>query len=233
MTGDRLTDDQLREFYREGYVSKYPAVDNGRLTQQLEWIPLRPQDRVVDFACGNGLLLDLIHEKVQEYVGVDFSSEFIEDAEKRMRSSGIANGVFHCTDIIEFCKGHSEAFDVAFASDFAEHVYDNDFVAIFEAIKKCLKPGGKLYTHTPNGGFLLERLKARGILKQLDEHIAIRRKSDIEDLLSRCGFEDIRCHRLRHYRWYLSWGHAFTRIPGCVELFSARLLFECRRGSNP
>ncbi|MCA9450754.1 MAG: hypothetical protein KC931_26770, partial [Candidatus Omnitrophica bacterium] len=77
MNGERLSDRDLRELYREGYVSKYPSEDNGRLSQQLRFVNFNPEDRVVDFACGNGLLLDLIHGRVKEYVGVDFPSEFI------------------------------------------------------------------------------------------------------------------------------------------------------------
>ncbi len=227
MRDERLSEQQLREFYRDGYVSKYPTVDNGRLAQQLKQVSLGRDDRVVDFACGNGLLLDLIHSRVKDYVGVDFSSEFIEDAETRMRAQGISNGSFQCMDIVGFCESHREEFDIAFASDFAEHIYDDDFVTLYTAMRGTLRPGGKLYTHTPNGDFFLERLKTIGILKQLEEHIAIRNEGEMVHLLNQCGYEVIECYRLRHYRWFLAWVHPLASVPGLREIFSARLLFEC------
>ncbi|MCA9444133.1 MAG: class I SAM-dependent methyltransferase, partial [Candidatus Omnitrophica bacterium] len=201
--------------------------------QQLRFVNFNPEDRVVDFACGNGLLLDLIHGRVKAYVGVDFSSEFIAEAEARQKAKGISNGTFHCEDIIRFCETHPGEFDLAFASDFSEHIYDEDFIRIFSMMRIALKPKGRLYVHTPNGAFFLERLKNSGVLKQLEEHVAVRDEPEMCRLLQESGYRILNRHHLPHYRWILAALHPLSWIPGLKGLFSARLLFECEQEARP
>ena len=76
--------------------------------------------------------------------------------------AGSATATFHCTDIVAFCARHPNHFDAAFALDFSEHIYDDQFLRIFRAIHGSLKPGGSLYLHTPNAEYFMERLRSAG-----------------------------------------------------------------------
>ena len=125
--------------------------------------------------------------------------------------------------IVSFCEAHPHRFDAAFALDFSEHVYDDQFLRIFRAIRGSLKPGAALYVHTPNAEYFMERLKARGILTQVEGHVGVRDAARHEVLFRECGFTDVRVAYLAHYLYVASLFHWLGRFrssdgsfaPGC------------------
>ena len=172
-----------------------------------------------------------MHNKIARYTGVDFSEDFIAAANNRAQRLGAGNCEFHCEDIIEFCSRHQEEFDVATALDFSEHINDDDFISIFSSIRSSLKPGGRLYMHTPNLNFILERMRDSGIiLRQRPEHIAVRDTKQNIDLLERSGFqsERISSRFIRHYN-ILGLIHPLRHLPVVGRYFEARIFIECVR----
>ena len=75
---------------------------------------------------------------------------------------------FFDEEITDFCKSYSNSFDVAFALDFIEHLYDDDVIKIFSSIRDTLKADGKIIIHTPNGDFFLEIMKNKNISMTTD-----------------------------------------------------------------
>jgi 2-polyprenyl-3-methyl-5-hydroxy-6-metoxy-1,4-benzoquinol methylase len=223
----QFTEDQLRDLYRDDYVQVYERKPLSRLARLLPFIPLSPDDEVADFACGNAMLLDLIHNRVRVYHGVDFSEEFIAAARSRAQRLGASSARFHAASIEDFCAAHPEAFDKAFAMDFSEHVYDEPWLGILRAMRGTLKPGGRLYLHTPNAAFIIEILKARGILHQFPEHIAVRDADANRALIEQAGFSEIRVRFAPHYVVALKWLHIFSPLPLVGRFFRARLFIEC------
>ena len=222
------TDEELRAIYDQGYVDQYDPHAVQRMRRMLPLFDLSPGDVVADFGCGNGVLLDLIAPRVREYVGVDFSEAFIRAAERRRDAAGVRNASFHCGDIVSFCEANRGGFDAAFALDFSEHVYDDQFVRIFRAIRGSLKPGAPLYLHTPNAEYFMERLKARGILTQVEGHVGVRDATRHVALLAECGFTDVQVRYLAHYLYVASLFHFLGRLPLVGPLFRARLFLTCR-----
>jgi len=229
----RQTDEELRAIYGQPYVDQYDPHAVPRMRRMLPFFDLSPDDVVADFGCGNGVLLELLATKVKEYVGVDFSEEFIRAAERRRDAAGIRNGTFHCGEIVSFCEARPDRFDAAFALDFSEHVYDDQFVRIFRAIHASLKPGAPLYVHTPNADYFMERLKERGILTQVEGHVGVRDAGRHVALLRECGFADVHVRYLAHYLYVASLFHWLGDVPGVGRLFRARLLLTCRKASVP
>ncbi len=195
----------------------------------LPFFELSGREIVGDFGCGNGVLLELITPLVREYVGVDFSEAFVREARRRQDQLGIQNGTFHCADIVTFCAQHASHFDAAFALDFSEHVYDDQFLRIGRAIHGALKPGASLYLHTPNGEYFMERLRASGVLRQIEGHVAVRDAARQEMLLTQCGFTDVRVHYLAHYLRVAGAFHGLGDLPFIGRHFRARLLLTCRK----
>lgn len=225
-----MTDKQRQlELHSGAYVEDYERKPLSRLERLVPLMQLEPQDLVADFACGNGMLLPLIHDKVAQYHGIDFSPEFIASARRRADVNHIANCVFHCDDIVSFCEQHRGRFDVATAFDFSEHINDDEFVRFFGAIRASLRDGGRLYLHTPNLSFLMERFKQHGIIPQFPEHIAVRDSTENLALLARAGFthRNISVHRIAHYNM-LKVLHPLRHLPLVGDLFAARLFIECR-----
>jgi 2-polyprenyl-3-methyl-5-hydroxy-6-metoxy-1,4-benzoquinol methylase len=218
--------DGLREIYENpAYVDAVAKTNPYRLERLMAGIQLSASDRVCDFGCGAALLLPWVGHRVAQYVGVDFSHEFIAAAERHAESLGAGNASFACEEIAAFCAERPASFDVAFAMDFSEHVHDAEWVAILRAIRSSLKPGGLLYLHTPNGDFVVERLKAAGVMKQTTGHIAVRNPAQNATLLQRAGFAVRKLERIGHYN-VLRHLHTLSRLPVVGRYFVARLFIE-------
>jgi 2-polyprenyl-6-hydroxyphenyl methylase / 3-demethylubiquinone-9 3-methyltransferase len=222
--------EQARRLHSGSYVEMYERKPISRLQRLVPFLRLGGGEVLADFACGNAMLLPLVHTQIRAYHGVDFSEDFIRVARERAATAGISNCSFHCQDIVEFCGQNLARFDVATAFDFSEHIDDEDFVRIFTAIRASLKPGGRLLLHTPDLDFFMERLKARGVLTQFPEHIAVRTGDGNRALLRQCGFADeqIRVEHIPHYN-VLRIVHPLRHLPLLGRLFRARLVIECVR----
>jgi 2-polyprenyl-6-hydroxyphenyl methylase/3-demethylubiquinone-9 3-methyltransferase len=226
---DRHTEDELRAIYGQSYVDQYDPHAVQRMRRMLPFFDVSGDAVVADFGCGNGVLLDFVSPRVREYVGVDFSDDFVRAAERRRDAHGIRNGTFHCADIVSFCEERPNQFDAAFALDFSEHVYDDQFLRIFRAIHGSLKPGAPLYLHTPNAEYFMERLKERGILTQVEGHVGVRDARSHETLLTQCGFANVHVRYLAHYLYLASTLHGLGYLPLVGRLFRARLFLTCRK----
>ena len=227
----RLTGEQLRKrFYSGEYVRKKYAHQPGyRLQRLLPWIELQPGDAVLDCACGRGLLLQFLPPFIGSYTGLDISAELIEMAKETARNlQREEKALFICGEIVDFCSQHAETYNAVFTLDFSEHIYDDDFLAIYTAIHAALKPGGRLYLHTPNADFLLEIMKRRGIMRQIPEHIGVRNARQYSSLLQAAGFRRIENRFLAHYN-ILKYLNILSILPFFGRYFQARLFFTCTK----
>ena len=212
----------------ESYVESYADHSLARLTRLMPHIRLQASDRVADFACGNGMLMDVVAPQVHSYVGVDFSAPFIAAAEQRRDRAAIANAEFVCSEIGEFCQARPAEFDVAFALDLSQHVYDSQWLEVLQEIRTSLKPGGRFYMHTPNAQFFLEMMKNRGIvLKQLPQHVAPRSPQHSKDLIKQAGFRELELMLVPHYN-VLRFLHPLSYVPVIGRYFKARILISAK-----
>jgi SAM-dependent methyltransferase len=224
-----LTRDERKALHDAEYLRRFEKAEVAqRLERLIDRMDLRPDALLADLGCGNGAILPLIAHRVGQYYGVDFSEDFIEAAQRKQAELGITNARFWCGDIQAFCRNHQAAIDHALCLDLSEHVYDDEWANILKSIHDCLKPGGTLFLHTPNADFLVERMKARGILKQFPEHIAVRNARQNLALLREAGFSHSRAHSIAHYN-SLRFIHPLSRLPGIGSLFRARLFIEAHK----
>lgn len=209
------------------YVERYNRKSLARVRGLLRYMDVADDAEIADYACGNGMLLQVLGERSATYHGVDFSPEFIEAANDWAERSGIRNCRFHCQDILAFAGQNCGRFDRAATLDFSEHVEDDEAVPIYSAIRSSLKAGGKLWLHTPNLDFFIERLKERGIMRQFPEHVAVRNGHQTKDMLVRAGFERdrIKLRYIPHYN-ILKLLHPLNILPGIGRLFRARIWIE-------
>ncbi len=219
-----------KRLHSGAYVEMYERKPVSRLARLIPLMGLRPEDELLDIACGNAMLLPLVSGRVRHYVGVDFSSDFIAAARRRAETFRAFNYELVCSEIVDFCAGNQSRFDVASAFDFSEHVDDADFLRIFSAVRSSLKSGGRLVLHTPNLEFFLERMKEAGLMPQFPEHIAVRDARHVVALLREAGFDgsSISVTGLPHYN-VLAALHPLRLLPVVGRAFVARLFIECRR----
>ncbi len=118
--------------------------------KRLEWfVPqLRRNDRVVELGCGTGYMITraLLRLGYDAY-GVDIDKQSIEYGQKLFRQEQLDDSRLKAIDLrdLEFQA------DVIIASEVLEHIPDGDMSGVFEAIRKALKPGGRLLVTVPNG----------------------------------------------------------------------------------
>jgi SAM-dependent methyltransferase len=220
-----------RSLHGKAYVDHFEKIHTTtwRLDRLRPWIELGPEACVADFGCGNALVLDAFGDLMGEYHGIDFSEPFIEAARRRTADLESPAVHLHCGSIQDFCNANPARFDVGFALDLSEHVHDTDWLDILQQVLGALKPGGRLYVHTPNATFFLEIMKERGILlKQFPEHVAVRDRRENEALLARAGFRVRRTLFLPHYN-IMRVLHPLSRLPVVGRYFQARLLIEAER----
>lgn len=225
-----LSQEELQELHGDEYAARFERTHGRRrLLQLVSRMQLNRNQEVVDFGCGNGLLAAEIHNRVQTYIGVDFSRPFIELAVARAVALGATNVRFVHSTIADFCRHNPERFDVAFAFDFSEHVYDDTWLDIARSIRYTLKHGGTFYVHTPNADFFVERMKTgQFLLKHSPEHVAIRSMADNVRLLESAGFEILNQQFVAHYN-VLRFLHALTPLPFFGRFLQARLFITAAR----
>lgn len=221
------TNDQLKELYGGQYAATYDETHTPyRIERLIANIRVCAQDNVVDFGCGSGMLMPYIAPHVSSYVGVDFSPQFIAIANAKKMALGITNAMFECASIGEFCLRRVHAFDAAFVIDFAEHVWDEEWLQLLTAMRESLVSGGKLFLHTPNRRFFLEMMKSHNILvKQFPEHVAVRSVEENAALLLKAGFRISRTLLIPHYN-ILRLVHPLSFVPLVGDYFKARIFIE-------
>ena len=98
----------------------------------------KPADKMLDVACGQGVLARLLHERGVEMTGVDAARELIAVA--RQRSDPAIT--YHVADARELDFLDENAFDAATCVLAIQNI--NPIQAVFDGVARGLKPGGRL-----------------------------------------------------------------------------------------
>ncbi|QSX40440.1 class I SAM-dependent methyltransferase [Shewanella cyperi] len=226
---EQLSERQRKALHGADYVARFSRQSPARLSRLLDQIHIPSGARVVDFGCGDGAIIGSIKDRIGAYTGVDFSAEFIAAANHRKRELNASRLKFECAAITDFSQNHAQDFDIGLCLDLSEHVYDDEWQAIVNAMFHCLRPGGNFYQHTPNADFILEIMKQHNVLlRQFPEHIAVRNAAENLGFLRRAGFSNIRVHFIPHYN-VARLLHPLSALPKVGKYFQARLLLSAQK----
>ncbi len=123
--------------------------------------------KILDIACGGGIVSLPLHRLGASVVGIDASAESIEVAKSYAASAMDGNGpVFYCERLESFAQNNAAIYDVVLMLEILEHVDDvKDFIK--HAIH-VLRPGGILILSTINRtlkSLMLAKLGAEYILR--------------------------------------------------------------------
>lgn len=145
-------------------------------------LAIEPKKKILDFGCGNGVLLYFLKNAGYYNIkGVDISEEQIVVA----RSLNLED--VQICDGIEFLKSTEESFDFIFLFDVLEHFSKSDSAEVLELVHSSLKESGKLILHVPNAEGVFGMSIRFGDLT----HEECFTKSSISQLLKTCGFSAI------------------------------------------
>lgn len=119
-----------------------------RLCGELVRTYVRPaasdRPRVLDLGCGTGVVVE--HLGPCDYVGVDLSAAYVEEAKRRFGD----RARFVCADVRELDLLPDEGrFDVALMVGLLHHLADDVACGVFRAVAARLTDGGRLVTIDP------------------------------------------------------------------------------------
>ena len=99
--------------------------------------------KALDIGCYDGTITKLIKDKIVncDMYGIDYSN----NTEKLVKEKGIN---FKKVDLNKGIDFPDNTFDIIFAGEIIEHIYDTDL--FIREVKRVLKPNGKFIITTPN-----------------------------------------------------------------------------------
>jgi len=119
-------------------LCQHGLADVFQLNKLLEALQLKPDVRVLDLGCGNGLITEYLQNRTgARFYGVDISAEAIGQAQNRTKNNRLAFGVGNMNRL----QFEPQTFDCAISIDTLYYV--NSLEETLKQIMATLKPGGQ------------------------------------------------------------------------------------------
>ncbi len=179
-------DEQIGPLYERAY----------QLTAERTLAYLKPEDRVLDFACGTGIVTLEEAPHVKYVRAIDISDEMVVKAKQKMADHGVTNVEVTQTDLFDPCL-EPASFDVVTA--FNVLCYVEDSAAVLARIRSLLKPGGRFLSATDCLG---EKLTKVGVKKWFKSHtgsmpyVAFYKMKGLERRIADAGFTVVESENL-------------------------------------
>ncbi|MFL6213204.1 MAG: class I SAM-dependent methyltransferase [Blastocatellia bacterium] len=117
---------------------------------------LRRDDVVLDVGCGNGHHLMALSSDIRRGIGIDLSPAMIEIAQQRLLDlSAPAELTFISDDAERLATQAAASVDLALCVGAFEHMLNK--AAVAANVRRVLKPGGRFFCLTVNGGYVWYR----------------------------------------------------------------------------
>lgn len=141
-------DEQIGPQYERAY----------QLTAERTLAYLKLEDRVLDFACGTGIVTLSLSPDVKELRGIDISDEMIRRAQGKAAAQGIANVLLTQTDLFDDSLAPA-SFDAVLACNVL--LYVEQRAEVLARICALLRPGGMFLSATDCLGVGMTRERMR------------------------------------------------------------------------
>lgn len=141
--------------------------------------PLAPGSRLLDFGCGEGVLVHEARRLGWNTIGLDLNQGLVEAANAHWGFAALVPG-----SLDEFLRSRPDPFDVIVTSQVFEHLQQP--VEVGRQLVSLLKPSGLLYIDVPNVQQLGERL-ARGRTLDPTAHWNHFSQATLSTLVARLG----------------------------------------------
>lgn len=195
-----------------------------RLLRLVSRLELCPDHSVLDLGCGHGLLAPLLEDTAGAYLGVDRKETNVRIARERAAGQNLHRARFERAEMLDYLRQSALRFDKVLLIDVDYMIDHARLLEILQHARAALTPGGKLYLHTVNGAYFLERLRDAGLIAR-DKTLwpYVRTAEDYRRLLAESGFGHVKATGLGHFLAPLRWLNPLMAVPGMGSLFAARL----------
>jgi SAM-dependent methyltransferase len=103
---------------------------------------LAPSDRVIDVACGPGIVATYLAKHAAHVVGVDLTPKMLDLARSRATNQGVGGRCLFVEGSMDDLDVEDERFDVAVSRYALHHAHDVGVVA--DELVRVVRPGGRL-----------------------------------------------------------------------------------------
>ena len=159
------TEEEIRQFFEETALEYREAHgDEDKLLQYrmallIQQARLKQEDVVLDVGCGNGHHLFYIVPSIKYGIGVDFSRNMIESAQKALKTSPHAHKLqFQVDKAQNLTTVAKNSINLVMCVGSFEHMLEKE--EVIQQFYRVLKPGGRLLLMTPNGKYFWYRVIA-------------------------------------------------------------------------
>ena len=149
---------------------------------------LKPGDRVLDFACGTGLITLQVAPHVAKVRAIDIADEMVRRFQAKLDEQGVDNVELSQTDLFDPCL-EPGSFDAVMACNVL--CYVENFEDVMARIQELLKPGGYFLSATDCLG---QKWSKVGMQKFFRSHtgkmpyVAFFRNKGLERKIAKAGF---------------------------------------------
>jgi 2-polyprenyl-3-methyl-5-hydroxy-6-metoxy-1,4-benzoquinol methylase len=151
-----VTEHYAERYHNIDFQGSLPPVEEflrvrGRGQEWLEdnyesLLPANKEAAILDIGCGMGEFLYFLKQRgYQKIEGVEISEHLIAYCERL-----VGCPVTRISDLQEFLTSHPARYDVIYLGDVIEHFPKSDLLAILDALREALRPGGILLVRTNN-----------------------------------------------------------------------------------
>jgi 2-polyprenyl-3-methyl-5-hydroxy-6-metoxy-1,4-benzoquinol methylase len=188
---------------------------------------LRGAGRIFDFGAGSGGLINLLLEKGAKVAGYDQSQESVSQLVQKFAGHSGFLGVIGPEQVTE----SAGQFDLAFAVEVVEHLYDPQLHEALHIIKTLLRPGGKAVFTTPNDEDLLTNSicsPESGKVFHRWQHVRSWTRETLSQALEEAGLKIIEACTCN----IMSWGSLNPRLAKVALPLRIRTLLYSRNPPN-
>jgi ubiquinone/menaquinone biosynthesis C-methylase UbiE len=187
-------------FYGPRYDRIFRTYSARTLGKALEVIPLHGPFRLIDVACGTGLLAEMLLKERPDlqFTGVDISPDMLTTARRRIPPQ---------PGKIEWLQGTAERlpvgdeqFDVLTCTNAFHLVQDAD--AALAEFRRVIKPGGTLVLVDWCLDFPVMKVRSAALHIGDRQKRKIRRLHEMLDLVAKAGFQIDHSERFKPTRWW-------------------------------
>lgn len=165
---------------------------------------LSPGSRVLDVACGPGIVVEALAKSAGEVVGCDITPAMLEKARARCAAAGLANARF-TSGRAEKLPFADRSFDVVVSRSAVHHFPDPP--AAFAEMARVVKPGGRVITVDVQSSELAEEAALHNALEILRDpsHVRMLPKSELHRAIASAGLAIEEAIAWTNHREFSEW----------------------------